>query len=98
MLPHQGQGANQTIEDAITLAGCLAEAEPDRPEAALRRYEVLRRARTRNVQTASRRACECMHVADGTAAEVRNRDLGDLPDDIAWIHAHDAREQPFAVC
>ena len=26
MVPHQGQGANQTIEDAIALADCLADA------------------------------------------------------------------------
>ena len=25
MVPHQGQGANQTIEDAIALADCLAD-------------------------------------------------------------------------
>ena len=28
MVPHQGQGANQTIEDAIALADCLADRAP----------------------------------------------------------------------
>ena len=30
MVPHQGQGANQTIEDAIALADCLADARAGR--------------------------------------------------------------------
>lgn len=95
MLPHQGQGANQTIEDAVTLAECLADAEPDRPEVALRRYEVLRRGRTRAVQAASRQAGKCMHVADGQAAEVRDEALADLADALAWIHTHDAKNQLY---
>ena len=38
MVPHQGQGANQTIEDAIALADCLADAGDARAgAAALRR-------------------------------------------------------------
>jgi salicylate hydroxylase len=46
MLPHQGQGANQTIEDAATLAMCLAEADPADPEPALAEFEARRRERT----------------------------------------------------
>ena len=34
MVPHQGQGANQTIEDAIVLADCLAGAGDLRPRCA----------------------------------------------------------------
>jgi salicylate hydroxylase len=33
MLPHQGQGANQTIEDAIVLADCLTGPRRGRPDA-----------------------------------------------------------------
>ena len=36
MLPHQGQGANTTIEDAVTLAELLT-AHPDDPDGGLRR-------------------------------------------------------------
>jgi len=42
-----GQGANQTIEDAVVLAGCLAGA--DDAEAALRAYEEKRVKRTAGV-------------------------------------------------
>ena len=44
MVPHQGQGANQTIEDAIVLADCLADLAASRaPEPALARYAERRR-------------------------------------------------------
>ena len=50
MLPHHGQGANTTIEDAITLAELLAGVSPGELNAALTRYQVMRRARTRKIQ------------------------------------------------
>jgi salicylate hydroxylase len=54
MLPHHGQGANTSIEDAFALAGLLAEAPGVttlRP--AFSRYQALRRARTRKIQRSS---------------------------------------------
>src|SRR5262245_53317540 len=43
MLPHAGQGANQALEDAITLATLLNGADRKRAPAALLVYESLRR-------------------------------------------------------
>jgi salicylate hydroxylase len=77
MVPHQGQGANQTIEDAIVLADCLAEDN-------LARYTELRRTRTVAVQWASRRTADLMHLLDGAP------DFRDIPSRLAWIHAYDA--------
>ncbi|MCB5179872.1 FAD-dependent monooxygenase [Streptomyces antimicrobicus] len=54
MTPHLGQGACQALEDAVTLAAELA-AGPG-PEAALARYDALRRPRTQAVTVAARRA------------------------------------------
>ena len=51
MLSHQGQGANQTIEDAAVLAAEL-DGTGD-ISAALRGYAGRRRARTRKVQLMS---------------------------------------------
>lgn len=54
MLPHMGQGANQSIEDAVALATVLEGVEQvDIPDA-LQRYESLRRERTSQVQRNSR--------------------------------------------
>jgi salicylate hydroxylase len=92
MLPHHGQGANQTIEDAFVLADCLAGATPDDLGAALRRFQVLRRARTRKVQFASRVKNDVLHLPDGPDAQRRDRRLADIPADVAWIHDHDAAQ------
>jgi 2-polyprenyl-6-methoxyphenol hydroxylase-like FAD-dependent oxidoreductase len=56
MLPHLGQGANQALEDAVTLATLLgaSTSSADVPRA-LAAYEGLRRDRTARVQLGSRR-------------------------------------------
>jgi salicylate hydroxylase len=88
MLPHQGQGANQTIEDAAVLAAEL-DGTGDVP-AALRRYELRRRVRTRQVQLMSSAASATLHLPAGPAARRRDAALARLTDDLAWIHGYDA--------
>lgn len=54
MLPHLGQGANQSIEDGMALATILAEVDTrDIPEALLA-YERLRRERVAEIQLGAR--------------------------------------------
>jgi len=91
MLPHQGQGANQAIEDAAVLAAELDGATDI--SAALRRYEDRRRVRTRQVQAASWAASAALHLPDGPAARSRNAYLARLPEHLAWIHGHDVLGQ-----
>ena len=92
MLPHQGQGANQTIEDAAVLAAELdgADGIPAGIPAALGRYTARRRVRTRQVQLVSWAASAALHLPDGPAARRRDAGLARLPDDLAWIHGYDA--------
>jgi salicylate hydroxylase len=54
MLPHLGQGANQSVEDAMALATVLAQAGPGQAPEALARYEGLRRPRTARIQRGAR--------------------------------------------
>jgi salicylate hydroxylase len=54
MLPHLGQGANQSIEDGIALATILARADRATAPAALLAYERLRRERVAQVQRGAR--------------------------------------------
>ena len=54
MLPHLGQGANQSIEDGMALATMLANTDRTTVLAALLAYERLRRERTAKVQTNAR--------------------------------------------
>lgn len=72
MLPFGAQGANQAIEDAVTLAACLSGTTPAKAPAALRRYEEIRKPRTNHVQQAIAQNARNHHFADG--AEQRARD------------------------
>lgn len=93
MVPHQGQGANQTIEDAVLLADVLADAGPSSLPAALARYETLRQPRTRRVQRWSRLTADWMHLPDGPAADRRDARLRRADEDLAWIHGYDVRDR-----
>jgi salicylate hydroxylase len=55
MLPHLGQGANQSIEDGMALATILARAGREAIPAALLAYERLRRERVAEVQLGARK-------------------------------------------
>ena len=91
MVPHQGQGANQTIEDAIVLADCLADARaPGDLGSVLRRYADARRARTARVQRWSRRAADLMHLPDGPEIAPRDALFADLYSELQWIQSYDA--------
>src|SRR5215475_13621627 len=54
MLPHLGQGANQSIEDGMALATILARADRRSAPTALLAYERLRRERVAQVQRGAR--------------------------------------------
>ena len=96
LAPHHGQGANQSIEDAVVLADCLGEAGSGPIADAIARYEMLRHGRTRKVQYASISTADILHLPDGDDAERRNARLGTLEGalhHLAWIHEFDARTQ-----
>jgi len=91
MVPHQGQGANQTIEDAIALADCLADAPTTGDAtAALRRYADRRCKRTAAVQKLSRRTADLLHLPDGPQIAERDALFGKLYSELDWIHSYDA--------
>jgi salicylate hydroxylase len=56
MLPHLGQGANQSVEDGMALATILARVSRAGAPAALRVYEKLRRERVAEVQSGARKS------------------------------------------
>lgn len=91
MLPHHGQGANTTIEDAVTLAELLAgAAAPGDLDAVLARYQALRRTRTRTIQRSSRATNDLLHLPDGPALVDRDRRVSRFPERFGWIHEFDA--------
>jgi salicylate hydroxylase len=74
MLPHQGQGVSQAMEDSIGLATFLAAADEisDIPEA-FRRYTAVRMQRTAILQNGSRRA-GAMFDAQNEFTDLKKRD------------------------
>ena len=72
MLPHLGQGANQSIEDGMALATILAHADRKSAPAALLAYEKLRRERVAEVQLGARR--NGMRY-DSAYTDIRQRDV-----------------------
>jgi salicylate hydroxylase len=96
LAPHHGQGANQSVEDAIVLAACVTGASAGSLADALERYERLRRGRTRKVQYASISVADILHLPDGENADRRNARLGSLEGalhHLGWIHEFDAGAQ-----
>jgi salicylate hydroxylase len=96
MLPHLGQGANQSIEDGMALATILAQADDAAVPAALLAYERLRRERTAGVQRMSR--------FNGALYESAGGDLGARDDQLAaqaqrraWIWNYDAEAEASAA-
>ena len=79
MLPHLGQGVNQALEDAVTLATLLgASTSSAGVPRALATYERLRRDRTARVQLGSRRQGAGW---DNSASQLIDR---------RWIYEYDA--------
>lgn len=86
MLPHLGQGVNQALEDAISLAVLLgACAGPAEVPRALAAYEGLRRDRTARVQLGSRR--------NGVGYDSSGSQLTDR----RWIYEYDAWAEAAAL-
>jgi salicylate hydroxylase len=75
MLPHLGQGANQSIEDGMALATILRRADSVTAPAALLAYEGLRRERVAEVQRGAR--------ANGLRYDSAYSDLGVRDTEIA---------------
>jgi salicylate hydroxylase len=89
MLPHHGQGANTTIEDAVTLAELIA-ADPHDLDGAFAAYEALRRPRARAIQRASWMGNRGLHLADGPEVARRDSLIASFPEKFGWIHSFDA--------
>jgi salicylate hydroxylase len=91
MVPHVGQGAGQSIEDAITLAvlleGCAASEVADR----LKSYEALRLARTSRVQALARAAGK-LYRSELENPSAKAERLREWMAQGQWVFAHDAEE------
>jgi 3-hydroxybenzoate 6-monooxygenase len=84
MLQYLAQGAGMSLEDSLTIAECLDEA--DTIEAAFAAYPLKRYLRTGRVQLSSRLYGEFYH-AEGVRRELRNAFVKNLSyEGLAWIY------------
>jgi salicylate hydroxylase len=92
MLPHQGQGAGQSIEDAAFLARCLQRATQETLPQWLRFYEEQRKTRTTQVQQTTRVAGTLYDLPDN---EVNRRGENFSPvERMKWVLNYDV-DQAF---
>jgi salicylate hydroxylase len=90
MLPHLGQGANQSIEDGMALATILARGGRDTIPAALAAYERLRRERVAEVQLGARlNGLRLDSVSAYTDLKKRDAELVAHADFRAHLYAYD---------
>jgi salicylate hydroxylase len=91
MVPHLGQGANQSIEDGFALAVLLQDVAREEIPRRLQIYEEVRRARTSRVQSQARLAGRIYRAgADDTAETARQID--ELSDGY-WLADYDAEQE-----
>ena len=91
MLPHHGQGANTSIEDAFSLAGLLAEAGRTtlrRRSSGTRRCAGPGPARS-SAAPGSPAPCS---ICPTVAAQARNQKMAAVPRDFGWIHEYDVQQ------
>ena len=70
VLPFMAQGACQAVEDAAVLARCLDQFSE--PEAAIARYETIRKPRTDKIQNGSWDNASVFHLEDGPQQKARD--------------------------
>lgn len=89
MLPHAGQGANQSIEDAAALGVALAGRGPAEVPAAFAEYDLARRPRGSFVQLFARRL-GLEYDSGGSDLVGSGEPLADKSTVNEWIKSHDA--------
>ncbi|HTW87699.1 MAG TPA: FAD-dependent monooxygenase [Candidatus Binataceae bacterium] len=97
MLPYMAQGAVQSIEDAVILARCLERADTAGVNAALLRYEAIRKPRATRCQEGSRSNRTFFHMPDGDGQRDRDANLGSLATlpsaRSEWLYRHDVETE-----
>ncbi|MFG6138552.1 salicylate 1-monooxygenase [Halomonas sp. B23F22_10] len=94
MLPHQGAGAGQALEDAYVLASLLGDPECRRGNvtAVLAAFEAVRHARTCRVQATSREAGDLYEYAGPGIGADEPSLVAELERRFGWLWHHDPRD------
>jgi salicylate hydroxylase len=90
MLPHHGQGANVSIEDAVTLAEMIWATGLKDTQDLLTQFARMRRLRTLAIQKSATATNQALHLHDDQDLAARAARLARFPQEFGWIHAFDA--------
>ena len=96
MLPHSGQGANQSIEDGMALATILAQAGRDAIPPALLAYARMRRERVAAIQRRARDNGR-RYESTGAALATRDADVAAQAEFRKRLYAHDVAAEARAA-
>lgn len=88
MMPHHGQGAISSFEDAVALAHILNDDSLSSIETQLASYQLERKARGERIQKSSRRLNDCLHLPEGPARLERHAVLNSLSRHFSWLHSY----------
>ena len=91
MLPHHGQGAISSFEDAITLAHILNDDKVSGMPEKLVVYEQERKARGERIATSSRDLNACLHLPEGPGRTKRAEVLSHMSEHFSWLHEYVCR-------
>lgn len=91
MLPHHGQGAISSFEDAITLAHILNDDSLVGMPEKLLCYERERKPRGERIQQSSFNLNACLHLPPGPSREQRRQVLVKLAEQFSWLHSYVCR-------
>jgi len=86
MMPHHGQGAISSFEDAVALAHLFNDPQIASVTEALTLYELERKGRGEKIQKSSRRLNDCLHLPVGQGRIERNAVLNSLEQHFSWLH------------
>lgn len=92
MLPHLGQGANQSIEDAVALGALLGRADRGSIPETLKAYEELRRPRAVTVQLGAR-ANGRRYDSQYDDLALRDAEIADAASLRAWLYDYDVERE-----
>ncbi|OIV47708.1 hypothetical protein BK025_02030 [Sodalis sp. TME1] len=88
MMPHHGQGAISSFEDAVALAHVINNDALSSVHAKLDAFELERKARAERIQKSSRSVNDCLHLPEGAARMERNLILNAHGKHFSWLHSY----------
>ena len=82
-------GREHVDRGRVHTRGAARGVRPDDLEQAFRRYQQMRRARTRKIQRSSWVTNALLHLRAGPAVAARDAKVARVPDEFGWIHSYD---------